>query len=190
MSKKRFQRPDPITNPDSFLRRTDETVFHALQPLDETVRQMEDRWGVDRLETLVSVDTAARFASAKVKLDESIFQNDATEVAKRAAIMQRGWEALDREATERGHTALSITAWTWRDDGGRAHAFVRDVAEAHQYGKENPGVAVWTMAEIIRIVDNFDHFSKNLPSEAKVAFPGAEVSAIKNKGKLDDDIPF
>ena len=67
---------------------------------------------------------------------------------------------------------------------------VRDVAEAHQYGKENPGVAVWTMAEIIRIVGNFDHFSKNLPSEAKVAFPGAEVSAIKNKGKLDDDIPF
>ena len=151
---------------------------------------MEDKWGVDRLETLVSVDTAARFGSAKVKLDESIFQNDATEVAKRAGIMQRGWEALDREATERGHTSLSITAWTWRDDGGRAHAFVRDVAEAHQYGKENPGVAVWTMAEIIRIVDNFDHFSKNLPSEAKVAFPGAEVSAIKNKGKLDDDIPF
>ena len=186
----RRPRPDPITYPDSFMRQTDEAIFHVLQTVDETARRMEDKWGVDRLATLVSADTAAKFGSAKAKLDAAIDDNDADEVTKRAAIMQRGWEALDREATKRGYASLSITAWTWRDDGDRAHAFVRDVAEAHQYGKENPGVAVWTMAEVIRIVAGFDHLSKNIGSAAKVAFPGAEIAAIRKSKSINDEIPF
>lgn len=186
----RRQRPDPITHPDSFLRRTDEVIFHALQPVDQTARQMEDKWGVDRLPTLVSVETAAKFGSAKAKLDAAIFQNDVDEVTKRAGVMQKGWIALDKEATERGHAPVEPQAWTWRDDDDKPHAFVRDVAEAHAYGKAHPGVAVWTMAEVIRVAANFDDLSKNIVSGTKVAFPGAEVSAIKSKKLVADEIPF
>ena len=185
----RRQRPDPITNPDSFLRRTDETVFHALQPLDKTVRLMEDKWGIDRLETLVDVDTAARFGLAKCKLDEAIFQNDPELVVKRAAVMQRGWEALDRQATERGHGGVKPDAWTWRSADGTAHAFVRDVAEAHGYGSAHPGVTVWTMAEVIRIAANFEDLSKNIGSQVKQAMPGAEITALRSK-LIADEIPF
>ena len=54
--------------------------------------------------------------------------DDADEVARRASVLARGWEALDKEATAAGHQPEEVEAWLWRDEDGKPHAFVRDVA--------------------------------------------------------------
>jgi len=184
------QRPDKITAPDFFGDENAETIFHSISAVDYVAQKMESKWGCDRLSKLVSADTAAKFGSAKAKLDRAISENDAQAVTKRASVMQRGWEALDKEATARGERPVSAVAWTWRDDDARAHAFVKDTAEAIAYGNDNPGVAVWTMAEVVRVVDAFNKQYENLGNKAKIAFPGTEIVKIKNRKKLSDEIPF
>jgi len=185
----RKQRPDRITGPDGFLSRTDEVVFHSLESLDRTISGFEKKWGIDRLPTLVDVSTASKFASAKAKLDLAIEKNDAEEVAKRAAILQRGWEVMDGAADRDGHQECSLDAWTWRDDDDRPHAFLRDPAAVMEYSKKYPGVAVYTMPEIVKIVAFFNGQTKNMGREAKEVFPGAKITRISGS-KFDDDIPF
>lgn len=184
------QRPDKITAPEFFGDENAESIFHSVSAVDYVAQQMEDKWGCNRLPKLVSAETAAKFGSAKAKLDQAISENDAEAVTKRASVMQRGWEALDKEATAKGERPVSAVAWTWRDDDARAHAFVKDTAEAIAYGNDNPGVAVWTMAEVVRVVAAFDDRYKNLGNAAKIAFPGAEIVKIKNRKNFSDEIPF
>jgi hypothetical protein len=157
------QRPDRITNIDDFCDQTAEAVYHAIQPLDEVARQMEDVWGINRLPMLVSPETAAKFGSAKAKLDQAIIDNDATEVAKRAAIQIRGWRAMDAEARASGASTVTTEAWTWRDDSDRPHAFVRTTAEATAYAKQSarvsrsglwPRLPDWRRRDIVADVKN------------------------------------
>ncbi len=56
---------------------------------------MEIKWGCDRLPGLVAPQTAAKFGSAKAKLDAAIELNVAADVARTASVMLRGWAALD-----------------------------------------------------------------------------------------------
>ena len=176
------QRPDRITNIDDFADQTAEAVYHAIQPLDEVSRQMEDVWGINRLPMLVSPETAAKFGSAKAKLDQAIIDNDATEVAKRAAIQIRGWRAMDAEARASGASTVTTEAWTWRDDSDRPHAFCQTTAEAVAYAKTvGKGVSVWTMAEVARLA------SAGIVADVKKTFPGATVTKVS---AFSDDIPF
>ena len=69
-------------------------MYGAMRPVDAIAAELELRWGVGKLETLVTPETAARFESARAKLDVAIFNKDPELVIKRAGIMKRGWEAL------------------------------------------------------------------------------------------------
>ena len=184
----KFRRPDPITAPEGIGDPIAEGIANALRPLDRVATEMDERWGVDRLATLVSPDTASRFGSAKAKLDTAIRDNDAAAVAKRASVMIRGWQAMDAEATAAGAVWSDPQAWVWVDDRDKPHAFVRDTAEAARYGKANPGVTVWTMAEVVRVAASFSEKQRQLIAAVKAEFPGA---AVRSAGPVpDDDIPF
>ena len=185
----RRQRPDQITAPEGIGDPIAEGIANALRPLDRVATEMDERWGVDRLATLVSPDTASRFGSAKAKLDTAIKDNnDAAAVAKRASVMIRGWQAMDAEATAAGAVWSDPQAWVWVDDRDKPHAFVRDTAEAARYGKANPGVTVWTMAEVVRVAASFSEKQADWIANVKDKFPGAAVQRV---GPVpDDDIPF
>ena len=183
----RWRRPDPIVAPDGVGDPMAEGIAHALRPLDRTAIEMEEKWGIDRLATLVTPATAARFGSAKAKLDAAIRENDAAEVAKRAAVMIRGWSAMDVEAIVAGATWGEPQAWVWLDDGV-PHAFVKGTAEALRYGKEHPGVSVWTMAEVVRVAASFSEKQQELVAAVKTTFPGAVVRRVT--ALPDDGLPF
>jgi len=183
--KKKSRKPDPFTAPELVGSEVAEAIYHALRPLDATATAMEDKWGVDRLPSLVGVDMAARFGAAKAKLDVAIAANDAAEVTKRAGVLLRGWQAMDAEAEQAGAKPMSVSAWTWRDDSDQPHAFVRDEAEARAYAKANPGVSVWSIGEVVRVAAMFDRETQKIGTAAKAVFPAATV-----QGRLDDDIPF
>ena len=186
----RRQRPDKLTAPETFTNPIADGIYHALRPLDAVASRMEERWGVDRLPDLVTPATASRFGTAKAKLDAALEADDVDAVVHRAAVMIRGWEALDAEATAAGRKPVEVEAWLWRDDNDVPHAFLRDASDAISYGKANPGVRCWTMSEIVRVAAAAEERS-SLIGRVKETWPGAEVTDIKRKNEvLDDELPF
>jgi len=187
---RRRQRPDKLTAPETFTNPIADGIYHALRPLDAVASRMEEKWGVDRLPDLVTPATASRFGTAKAKLDAALGDDDVDAVVHRAAVLIRGWEALDAEAAAAGRKPVEVDAWLWRDDNDVPHAFVRDASDAIRYGKANPGVRCWTMSEIVRVAAAAEERS-SLIGRVKETWPGAEVTDIKRKNEvLDDELPF
>ena len=184
------QRPDKISAPEKYAKPIQDSIYHAIAALDEVAIRFEEKWGIDRLAKLVPPETASRFGSAKAKLDAALDLDDADEVARRASVLARGWEALDKEATAAGHQPEEVEAWLWRDEDGKPHAFVRDVADAVKYGKRHPGVVIWSMPEVVRTAAAFAEEMGKLGTEAKAAFPGAEIVDIRDKEVPNDELPF
>jgi hypothetical protein len=98
---------------------------------------MEMKWGCERLPSLVAPATASLFGSAKAKLDAAIQANDPQEVARRAAVMIRGWSKMDAEATERGHEALSPQIWSCTTSTGFKVVIARSNADAIKFIRTN-----------------------------------------------------
>ena len=184
------RRPDKITAPESYTNPIRDSIFHALAALDAVATRYEEKWGVHKLQQIVPPETASRFGSAKAKLDAAIEADDADEVARRASVLARGWEALDKEATAAGHQPEEVEAWLWRDEDGKPHAFVRDSSDAIKYGKEHKGVIVWSMAEVVRTAAAFQKEIGKLGTEAKATFPGATIVDIRDKEVPSDELPF
>ena len=82
-----------------------------LDGLDETARQMEQKWGVGRLRLLVDDALRAKFDAQKAKLDAAIATDQEIYVRAQAAGMRRAWQVLDRAATEAGAQPLAPEVW-------------------------------------------------------------------------------
>lgn len=187
------RRPDVFTDSEVHGDSVTDAIHHALLPLDRAASEMELKWGCDRLPSLVSPETAARFGSAKAKLDAAIQENDPQEVTRRAGVMIRGWDKMDAEAAERGFKALSPDIWSHTTAGGAKVAVARSEAEAGKASKMESfqNVRIYSLDEIGRILD---HDSLKLVNAAKDVFPGAKIKEIRKTGtsktKLNDPVPF
>jgi hypothetical protein len=151
-----------------------EAVTEALRPLDRIAVEMEGKWGVGRLVRLVSPEIAARFGSAKDKLNEAIRSNDGDEVAKRAAVMIRGWQALDKAATEAGCEALPLRTVAVQHNG-RAYVVAWDRADVHKAAKlSRTPENVLTVQELLVAYEAL----RAKVDGVKQAFPGAELTQV------------
>jgi len=159
----------------------------ALGPFDTAARNMERRWGVNRLEGLVSTETAAKFGSAIAKLNAAIDANDPADTAARAAVCIRGMMAMDAEATAAGHQPIPPEALEVEVDG-KTCAILADGAQWPAYAALRPGVRVYTLREVGNALAAYGASV----AAVKDAFPGAEVKAVRSPlaQALDDDIPF
>ena len=162
-----------------------EAVTDALRPLDRIAVEMEGKWGVGRLVRLVTPDMAARFGSAKDKLNEAIRSNDGQAVANRAAIMIRGWQALDKAATEAGCEALPLRTVAVQHNG-RAYVVAWDGGDVHKAAKlSRTPENVVSVHELLVAYEAL----RNRLDGVKQAFPGAEVvRATLSPG--GDALPF
>ena len=150
----RFKRkPDRLLNNEDIGNVTADSIYHALQPLDQMVHQMEVRWGANRLPGLVSVETAAKFGAAKAKLDQAIDANDVEAVKKRIAVMLRAWKALSDEAASLGHKGLDPEVWEVCTEDGQRYAFCRSNAEAWKTSKQMQETRVFSIEEAARLID-------------------------------------
>ena len=178
-------KPDPITNWKDYCNAEAEAVYHALRPLDQVARAMEKKWGVDRLPALVSPETAAKFGSAKGKLDAAIQSGTIDEVTHKTKVMMRAWNALDKEAEATGAEALEPEVWTVKVNQQR-YAFVQSNAEAWKASPKLKGVRVMSLDEVARLLDT----QFEAVGQVKDAFPGATVKDAGKRQPLDDEIPF
>jgi hypothetical protein len=165
-------------------------MYGAMKPVDAIAAEIELRWGVGKLETLVTPETAAKFESARAKLDVAMFNKDPELVIKRAGIMKRGWEALEAEALRLGHKPMPPELWyatapqEYGDDKAE-FVIAKDNSAATLAQTDLP---VYTVTEVARIIRSWRNQSD--VHKVKSVFAGAEVVRIDEDMIDDKEIPF
>ena len=114
------------------------------------------RWGsLERLASKCSPETAAKFAKAKGRMKDAKVSAEEFEYAKRLGVMERGVDALEKEALANGYASNDLT---WFDlkmrVKDRRAVFVVNPEDAgyvaatlgHELGEE---VIVYTVADIV-----------------------------------------
>jgi glycerophosphoryl diester phosphodiesterase len=162
--------------------------------LDELAHSLEMKWGADRLPRLVKPETAARFQHWADKLNAAI-EAGADNVAELAGIVERGWRAMDKEATEWGCAPMPPACFSVKVDGHIIEiAQDQPHATALMWWAKNEGrtVAVWTLEEVATVLR-----LHGVAHQAKEVWPGALVTALpapmrEGKRRMDvaDEIPF
>jgi hypothetical protein len=162
-----------------------QAVTDALKPLERVAVEFEAKWGVGRLPRLVSPDMAARFGSALDKLNEALRENDGEAVAKRAAVLIRGWQALDKAASDAGCEALPLRTIGVRHEG-RSYVVAWDRADVHRAASLSD--APENVVTVHELLIAYEALRARIDG-VKTAFPGAEVirAALPPGG---DSVPF
>jgi len=163
-------------------------VTEALKPLDRVAVEMEAKWGAGRLPRLVTTETAARFGMAQAKLNAAIRACEPEEVAKRASVLIRGWQALDVEATQAGAEALPLRTIGIKHEG-IGYEIVYDRGDVHKVASlSDTPERVLTLHELLTAWVAVRNRINGI-GDAKRAFPGAEVTRVALGGR-GDEVPF
>lgn len=165
-------------------------MYGAMKPVDAIASELELRWGAGKLETLVTPETAAKFESARAKLDVAIFNRDPELVIQRAGVMVRGWKALEAEALRLGHKPMPPELWY-----ATAPAEFGDEQMQFVIAKDNSAATlaqtdlpVYTVTEVARIIRAW---RGNLGVDTvKDIFAGAEIIRIDGEFEEDKEMPF
>ena len=159
----------------------------SLAPFDAAVREMDKRWGVDRLPELVSTESAAKWGKAMAGLNAAIDAQDPDKVKFWVEICLRGLTAMDAEAVSLGRPVSDPMIWEHEYEG-TVYGIIEDGREWPAAYAKRPGIAIHTMREVAVAL----HEHRNgLVNAAKLAFPGAEVKAIRRAPQdLEDEIDF
>ena len=163
----------------------------ALAPFDAAVREMDRKWGVDRLPELVSPETAQRFGSAMAKLNAAIDADDPEECLTRAKVVMRGFEAMDAEAEAAGAPKASPHVIEAEIDGWR-FGILPDPQHWPAVAEARPDLTLFTMREIATLLRTAQMHHPMIEAAKKIG--GAEI--INIKPRLDaafwergDDLP-
>ena len=170
-----------------------ELVIQAiLDGLDETARQMEQKWGVGRLRLLVSDFLRMKFDAQKAKLDAAIATGQEVYIRAQAEGMRRAWQALDRAAAEAGAQPLAPEVWECvLPSSGEVVSIVRTEAEAHHVAREGE---VWTLTEVGVLIERMGEEVRKV----RRMFPGSTVVDVRPREpppppidwERGDELPF
>ena len=69
--------------------------YEALKPLDKVAAELEAKWGIEHLQSLVSPDLAMRFERARQQLDDAIAELDDNEKLPLVTTMKVAIENFD-----------------------------------------------------------------------------------------------
>lgn len=161
----------------------------ATGPFDRVAREMDRTWGVDRLPDLVSPETAARWGTAMANLNAALDAADPQLVVARVNACLRGFSAMDAEARAAGHQPIKAEAWEIDVDGVTC-AILKDDAAWPRYAEMRPGVRVYSLREVANALAAYGQ----TVAAVKDAFPGARVTAVRERTQLEkelgDELPF
>ena len=159
----------------------------SLAPFDHAAREMDKKWGVDRLPELVSVESAAKWGKALAGLNGAIDAKDADKVKFWVEVCLRGMQAMDAEATAAGVPVSDPMIWEHEYEGV-VYGIIEDGREWPAAYAKRPGIAIHTMREVAVAL----HEHRNgLVNAVKLAFPGAAVQEVPRRPQdLEDDLDF
>jgi len=151
-----------------------------IDKLDTAFCEVESRWGIGRLERLVSYDMAQKWKAQMEKLNKAISENDIFTLPDLVNGTIRGFVALEADAVVQGHKPHDAPlAWTVGLPSGKTLAIVRhpkDASLVNDLKRDHGDVVVWTLDEIANIIEN-EYTLVNMPS-------------VKNKTVKPEDKAF
>jgi hypothetical protein len=169
--------------------------------VDTRAKEVNRRWGHNRLPYLVPLEWMEKFKRQKSSWDLAAFEctgsplpADLERMRVQGEAMLRAYDKLEQIATESGRGPLPAGQWEFELKDGSLVILVQDKAEMAQVDLHGRSAQVWSLDEIAEVIQNFP-----ILSAAKDIFPSAEVMQVevatsrKVKAKLDDelsDIPF
>jgi len=168
---------------------------HALayKALDDAYARIADRWGKDRLLRLAGEALRIKFLEAEDQLTTAIAGNDLELVAKKAASVARGIEALDKAARAAAHDPDQVDHWHVSVDG-RDFVVTAKTDEWVPMKRVNPAACVISVEELLRLQVATEQ--GRLVFSTKDHFPGATavyggpVRSSTLSRVINDDIPF
>lgn len=149
---------------------------HALAPFDRAARDMDQKWGIDRLPELVSPTMAAKYGEAIGYLNECIAKEDAALIADAATNCIRGMAAMDAEAIANGHQPATGEHWEYElrdEDEVFRFAIMKDDREWPALKAARPDLLIFTMHEAAVALRGLSR--KVALESVKQHFPGAQV---------------
>lgn len=144
----------------------------AVAAFDRVARDMDRKWGIDRLPELVSQETADRYAVALSQMNAAISAGDIQLTQHKANVCIRGMSVMDQEATSLGHLPATGDFWEVQIGGFKA-AILKDGCEWQAAAERRPDLKFFTLREAALAIRAY---CEALPVlEAKAQFPGAEI---------------
>lgn len=169
--------------------------------VDTRAKEVNRRWGHNRLPYLVPLEWMEKFKRQKNSWDMAAFEctgsplpADLERMKVQGEAMLRAYDKLEQIATQSGRGGLPAGQWEFELKDGSLVILVQDKADMAQVERHGREAQVWGLDEIAEVIQNFP-----ILSAAKDTFPDAEVMQVevatsrKVKDKLDDelsDIPF
>lgn len=186
---RRQRKGDRLVTPDATAAQI--RCDYALAPFDRLARDMEHKWGIERLPELVPVEMAERYGSAIAKLNAALDADDPAEVAIRAAVCIRGLQAMDAAAEAAEMPKADPTVWEYEYEGIR-FGIMADDKSWQAVKAARPELVLFTMREVAIALKAWKF---EQVAEIKKAFPQARIEKITTKAPPDydnggDPIPF
>lgn len=145
--------------------------------------EIEKKWGINRLPELISVESADKWAKAVFNLNSAVDSEDPEKVKFWVEVCLRGLKAIDEEAVKMGHQISDPMIWEYEYEG-TTFAIIEDGREWPAAYEKRKGIAIHTMREVAIAL----HAQRNgIVDAVKLAFPGAEVQAIRTPNESMDD---
>lgn len=194
MAKVRPKRPAKFDRWTAPAATPEETAINlALAPFDERGREMEAKWGIDRLPGLVSPELAQRWGTTIANLNRAMHEGTPDDVVACVASALRGLEVMDAEAARSGHKPATGEVWEYDCDGFR-FGVMRDGREWRAAQAQHPDLRLFTLREVGVALKAINAGHPLIESAKKIG--GAEIVKISEKidrPNLDlggDEIPF
>jgi hypothetical protein len=179
-----------------------DAMMAAITPVDEAFRRIEMKYGVGRLERLVSSATLEAYRRGWLKWREAIEGHDTPAAQSLGPKMIAALRFMEKEADAAGAEPLSVETWEAVMADGRVLVVVKTTAEASEVGRaaklgldaelppdltrilehQRAGreVVVWTMGELARVLPTFD-----MIGQIKRTWPGAVITSGPVTGEND-----
>ena len=161
-------------------------INQLLDKLDIKAAEVESRWGVERLERLVSFDMAQKWRRQMDKLNEAISESDVFTLPEIVNGTIRGYEAMEADAVAQGNQPHDAPfAWTVALPSGKTLAIVRhpkDASLMNDLKRDHGDVVVWTIDEIANIIESEYTLVNQDSVKGEVVIPKADAPFDFTKG--------
>jgi uncharacterized protein (DUF1697 family) len=144
-------------------------------------QRMDWKWGIGRLEELVSTETAAKYGLAMARLNQAMDAHCVGDVSKWVESCRRGLVIMDAEALSRGHLALSTDVWEVEAEGIK-FVLVRDGRKWQDVAERLPDARIITEREMVLALAVYkDSLLSDVVEAARQHFGAAsEVTEIRS----------
>jgi hypothetical protein len=165
-----------------------------IDRLDEVAISYESKWGIGRLNKIITDELAIKWDAQNKRLRDAIESQDLNRIADLVEGTIRGWAALENEAIKNGHKPNDNEFWeTTFEESEFTYRIYKNETEKRAAGQSD-GVVCYSLKELARILDNYQ-----LVNKIKETIGGKvigieqaplELDKTKKYTVEDDEIPF